>query len=248
MGTILEISPDLLAQAYAGEENLFPLPGSHMGEFFGALAKARGEFKPVAKNCTANVVKNGVHLYSFQYADLAAIGEATDQALSKFGIVPYTVARPSKDGGFLVRASLGHESGARMESRLYIPSASIVQEFGKYLTYLRRYCLSSMLSVAADGDADDYRDEGEGAPQGAQAGKPGAPTQTFTVGGFPKLPTLDKAEDLVSLNKAWLAIADENKPKFKEHYEARMSTFAPKAAPAPTETRAPVAAEDAGGF
>jgi hypothetical protein len=215
--------------------NLIPNRDGDIGELFADLAAAQGEFPPIEKNQTARIVKNGQLLYTFDYADMGEIRAKTTPALSKHGIavIALPTVRDTQRGGHILRTMLVHKSGARIESVLALPGMGgekdNVKDFGGYITYLRRYQLSAMLNVAADADLDSsHGGEGEdGERAGSDAPRIGSQPQTSAPFNPAEHPELTKAANLQQLNKAWLAIKEDKRPKFEAHYNARLEELTP---------------------
>jgi hypothetical protein len=122
-----------------------------LGELAIALAKAQMEFLPVVKN---REVKAGGR-YSFRYADLQALLEATRPALSANGL---TIVQTVGDGE--LTTMLLHASGAYISSSAKFPTDGNMQEMGKNITYMRRYQYSAMLSLASEDDNDGAGEQG----------------------------------------------------------------------------------------
>jgi hypothetical protein len=125
-----------------------------------ALAKAQGAFLPVRRNRTVEVrLKDGTGKYTFTYATLDSVLDATRKALSDNGIChTATVA----DG--VITVTLRHESGQWFGSSLPVPSPSQGwQPFGSATTYARRYLLSPLLGVASEEDDDGNVADGNSA-------------------------------------------------------------------------------------
>jgi hypothetical protein len=119
---------------------------------YAAMAVARAEFGPIIKNRTSG----GGSKREFKYADLDASLDATVPSLSKHGLVllqPLSMA----NGRAVVRTTLAHKDGGRMRAcfDVPLPADGDVQEFGKNVTYSRRYQYNAMLCLAADPDKDD---------------------------------------------------------------------------------------------
>jgi len=192
---------------------------------FEALAKAQGEFLPIEKNKTGRVTprdqsKQG---YTFDYADMGEIRAKTTPALSKngMGITSIPAMADAKRGGYTLRTILFHKSGARMESSLHIDPQADVKNFGGFVTYLRRYQVSAMLNIAADSDIDSGADDDDdGAPRVG-------PVASSAPSAHAQHPGLTKAQSVAELNKAWMAITPENRPKFQAQYDARMDELDP---------------------
>lgn len=127
-----------------------------------ALAKAQGSFLPIRKNRRVTVVtkaKDGrpPGSYSFQYATLDAVIDATRDALSANELALSHIY----DNGVLT-VELLHSSGESRASRFPMPDPLKVgwQEFGSAVTYATRYGASPMIGVAAESDDDGNAAEG----------------------------------------------------------------------------------------
>jgi hypothetical protein len=124
-------------------------------ELFGALAKARAEFKSLEANQTADIEgKDGRRGYKFDYADLATLQEATTPALSKHGLC---ISQPwwSEGDGYVLLTILMHESGAFMSSETWFSRPPDWQKLGSALSYQQRYQWRSFLGISASKDDDD---------------------------------------------------------------------------------------------
>jgi hypothetical protein len=136
------------------EPSSFRMVGD-MAPLFGAKAKARGAFAPIVKKCNVDVTnKDGKKLYSFQYADLDAILDATSGAMSENGLDLSWFLSDAPEGGRALRCILAHSSGAFIESIVTIPPQDGPQELGSALTYARRYQAGCVLGVAPEKDDD----------------------------------------------------------------------------------------------
>jgi hypothetical protein len=127
-----------------------------------ALARAQGKYKPLMKNCEGKVsyaAKDGrpAGCYTFKYADLGAVIEATSEALSA-----EELAHTALIGGGIIRVMLLHSSGEWMASEAPLVSTGGPQQFGSQVTYYRRYLLSPLLGVASEDDDDANGAEGNG--------------------------------------------------------------------------------------
>jgi len=127
-----------------------------------ALARAQGKFKPLIKNCEGKVsyqARDGrpAGSYTFQYADLGAVIEATSAALSG-----EELSHVALIGGGLIRVMLLHSSGEWLASEAPLVSSGGPQQFGSQVTYYRRYLLSPLLGVASEDDDDANGAEGNG--------------------------------------------------------------------------------------
>lgn len=119
-----------------------------------ALARAQGKYKPLIKNCEGTVnypAKDGrpAGSYTFEYADLSAVIEATSAALSG-----EELCHTALIGGGIIRVMLMHSSGEWISSEAALASTGSTQQLGSQITYLRRYLLSPLLGVASEDDDD----------------------------------------------------------------------------------------------
>jgi hypothetical protein len=124
-----------------------------------AFAKARAEFPAIPKNRTSRVMKDGKLLYEFHYADLADILTATTPALSKHGL---TVSDEIALIGprLWLFTELRHESGEMRRSTVPLSDNVNPQQWGGFLTYMRRYQTGAILGVASEEDDDGNRAAG----------------------------------------------------------------------------------------
>lgn len=142
----------------------------NLGELFTALAAARQEFTAFTKSKTAQV-KGDKATYSYSYADLADIIEATAPALAKHGLViiqePEVISDSSRQT-VIIHGCIAHNSGAVYQFRpLPITVAGgTAQAIGSAISYARRYQLCAVLNLAA---ADD---DGAEATKPTKAAKP----------------------------------------------------------------------------
>jgi len=119
--------------------------GANMGDLYGALALAQGEFPEIAKNKTG---------HGYKYADIADILKAVRPILSRNGLAIFQ----SIEGDKLI-TTLAHKSGATLQSTYPLVQDGTgrmnnIQRIGAALTYARRYSLTALLGVAADADVD----------------------------------------------------------------------------------------------
>ena len=119
-----------------------------------ALAKAQGKYKTLVKNCEGKVTYQGRDgkqggSYTFRYADLGAVIEATSEALAS-----EELAHTAIISGGTIRVMLLHSSGEWMASDAQLTAGGGPQQFGSQVTYYRRYLLSPLLGVASEDDDD----------------------------------------------------------------------------------------------
>jgi hypothetical protein len=118
---------------------------------FAALARAQGMFAEIIKNETADAGK-----YKYDYADLSVVLRAVRPALSACELcLMQPIDGGSADYGYSIRTILAHSSGAYISCRTLVPYEADPQQFGKRVTYQRRYGVLSFLSVFPAGEDDD---------------------------------------------------------------------------------------------
>jgi hypothetical protein len=125
-------------------------------EFNTAIAAAKAEIKPIARN------KEGHN--SKRYVDMAAVANAVDPILSKHGL-GYRY-RSTQSDRITVTCVLFHRAGHSEETTLTGPAdtsgnKNAIQAIGSAVTYLQRYTLKAALGLAASED-DDGRGAGGG--------------------------------------------------------------------------------------
>jgi dsDNA-binding SOS-regulon protein len=184
-----------------------------IGELAAALAKAQDDFELILKTKTVQV-KSDKGAYSFDYAPLEVVMEATGPALRKHGL---SLIQPLFGGGKepgIVRTMLLHSSGQWIASEISLPNVPLkAQELGSLITYVRRYAYSAMLGVTTEEDDDGNAHDGNQVrfqsrePQRSQpvrpSGKPSTPKQHEFLINLMKNPvfTDEERED----TKLWLA-------------------------------------------
>lgn len=132
---------------------------------YAALAKAQGEFAPLAKNRTVTIKTKQGYSYEFRYADLEAVLAATRPALAANGLA--VIQRIAPVAGSNVNhliTTLVHADGGHIESAVNLPAENYgdIKNFGAAISYLRRYAYTALVCVAADDDLDeDGQEAGE---------------------------------------------------------------------------------------
>jgi hypothetical protein len=124
-----------------------------INELAAALCKAQGEIKSAKED------KTNPHFKS-SYASLDSVWEACRDPLTKHGLS--VVQLPNVEGEMLILTTmLMHTSGQWIKSRMPITSAKMTpQAIGSGMTYMRRYCLASLVGVAPK-DWDDDGNEAQ---------------------------------------------------------------------------------------
>jgi hypothetical protein len=118
-------------------------------DFDEAIAAAKADIKPVARNKTGH---NGK-----RYADFAAYAREVDPILAAHGL-SYRF-RTEQDDRIKVTCVLSHRGGHSETNTLAGPadssgSKNAIQAIGSTLTYLQRYTLTQALGLAASDDDD----------------------------------------------------------------------------------------------
>lgn len=149
-----------------------------------ALSAARAEFPKIPKDSVVNTPR-----YKFRYASLDAIMEAVTPTLSKHGLAITTRI----DCDILI-TDLMHVAGGSLTSKAKIPDGNSIQELGSYLTYLRRYSVTCLLSLTADEDDDGMCGTAEVRPSQARSENRAYPDQQSKPQGKPSQPSDDKAD------------------------------------------------------
>lgn len=143
-----------------------------INEIVGALAKAQGEMKGVAKDS-----KN--EFFKTQYATLASALDTCREPLSKNGLAVIQTTELSNDGNLLIRTTLAHSSGQFFSSIYPVnPVKNDPQGFGSAITYSRRYCLMAIVGIAPeDDDGEDASGRGAHLVKETRAVPPKPPKQ-----------------------------------------------------------------------
>lgn len=130
-----------------------------------ALVSARAEMAAPKKTSSNPAFRS-------KFADLAAILDAVEPALTKHGLAVTQSMRPSPmraEGTLLLDTTLWHVSGESIVSTAELhPEKATLQGLGSAITYLRRYQLQALLCLAAEDDDGNAAS----APRTAQAAKP----------------------------------------------------------------------------
>lgn len=143
-----------------------------LASLYAALAKAQGEFAPLAKNRTVTIKTKQGYSYEFRYADLEAVLAATRPALAANGLA--VIQRIAPVAGSNVNhliTTLVHADGGHIESAINLPAEQYgdIKNLGAAISYLRRYAYTALVCVAADDDLDEDGQEAGEAGQNAKA-------------------------------------------------------------------------------
>ncbi len=124
-----------------------------------ALALAASRFGPIGKDRTVRV-QSAKGSYSFKYATLGEIVDATRPALAEHGLVCVQMLAMQGQRTVLV-TRLIHESGEWLEGAAPVqPEGNGPQALGSAVTYMRRYAMTALLGVVADEDDDGNAAQG----------------------------------------------------------------------------------------
>ncbi len=113
-----------------------------------ALIKAKQEFP--------KLVFNKVGKHGSAYADISGILECVEKHLLSNGLVITQPVVTSSDGHLYLYTLLEHSSGEFRSGKIELlrPANNDMQLLGAQVTYARRYCMASMLNIAAEEDDD----------------------------------------------------------------------------------------------
>lgn len=152
---------------------------------FDALAAAQAEYAPIVrdKKVVQKLRDKETRQYTgqeivFFYAELAQILSATVPALSKHGLTFTQPLETLGEGQVWLNSILAHKDGGMLISRMPIPGGSDIKDFGKNITYLRRYAAGPILGVSSEDDADQDgggTDDDGGGYGGGYSNPPPAP-------------------------------------------------------------------------
>jgi hypothetical protein len=127
-----------------------------IGKLVEALNAARKTIKPIQKGKKAEIATKAGGKFSYSYADLADVLESVSAPLAANGLAIIQTTRVN--GGFQLVTTLAHSSGEWIEGEMPLPGEDgDARSLGSWLTYLRRYAVCSILSIAAEDDDDGER-------------------------------------------------------------------------------------------
>ncbi len=125
----------------------------------------------LARSRIRHPVRNKVGHHKNRYADLTAVLDSVVPSFNQEGLSIIQMV----EGDKLV-TTLVHTSGEWIRSAANIPNNSNAQQLGSALTYLRRYTVQALASIAADDDDDGQAASTEtkrtSAPSAFEAGDP----------------------------------------------------------------------------
>jgi len=202
-----------------------------LNELGKALAVAQSEFPILPKTKTVKVQTHDGKGYTYSYADLALILQTILPITSKNGLSVIQIPIIS-DRGYTLITRLLHESGEWIESELPLKQQRDgAQAMGSALTYMRRYALSAMLSLATDEDDDGQiadTDHVNAKPQVQKGGAVKEPNSKEELFKFidDLLEEARGKETVIEVERLWLEGAEKtsalqrlDKKKFDESVE-----------------------------
>lgn len=167
-----------------------------IGQIAKALSLAQAEFGAIEKDKTATVPTKSGGKYTYTYADLASVLDATRKPLAAHGLA---LLQPTTTEGqkVIVTTLLAHESGEWIRSLMSVSAVDDrPQSIGAAVTYARRYGITAMLGLAPEEEDRDANDEAEihqarrvvRAVEGAAVSQPSS-----AASGNPPPPPVDEA-------------------------------------------------------
>lgn len=139
----------------------------HINELVAALAKARMHFSPITRDRRVEVKTRTGGSYSFSYAPLDTVVEATYKALCDNGLA--VIQLPGPEG---LETILAHSSGQYISNITQIVQMEAgPQALGSAITYARRYSYAAILGIAVVDDDDANIAEGNKSRQVPKKGK-----------------------------------------------------------------------------
>ena len=93
--------------------------------------------------------------FKSKYADLPAIWASIRDIMGENGLYVSHTLDANETGDFIITKLVYAETGETIESKSRITLQKVTaQEYGSYITYMRRYALSAMLGLVTDDDDD----------------------------------------------------------------------------------------------
>lgn len=117
-----------------------------------ALAAVQAELPKLDRDRTVTVEQRNGDTYSYSYVTLANLTDAILPLLAKHGLAWVCLPGTGADGKMCVRYRMMHNSGESLDGEFPISGEGGIQQLGGKITYVRRYCLSAVVGVAADED------------------------------------------------------------------------------------------------
>lgn len=171
-----------------------------MSELTKALIQFQKDVDKIEKNARANYGK---------FADLANVLSTVTPALNKNGLA---LTQTFLDDALIT--TLHHEGGETIHSSCKLvvcDGRNNTQEWGKAVTYQRRFSICSILGIVADMDTDDVPDlpPSNNAPAAKKASSKPANSAAFNAGAK----VIQAAKDLAALQTLSKRVAERNEKK-----------------------------------
>ena len=189
-----------------------PPPAPEGAQLAAALVRALADVTVIEANRKATIPgKDGRSGYSYDFANIGDVIQATRGPLAREGIVALTPVSTVDGGALQVTVELIHTSGER---RVFDPivfaSSRDPQAAGSAITYFRRYALMSALGIGI-GEEDDG---GEGAATAAQ--RPATASQRSSAMGTARkaAPPRQEAPKPPTLEELVAPVVAEHGPEF----------------------------------
>lgn len=126
-----------------------PIRSQEQHELFAALSKSQSEM-PIAQKTSTNP------FFKSTYASFSDVIKASRACLTKNNLCVSQDIIERENGQKYLYTVLGHASGQFKASRIQIsPPKTDIQEFGKYVSYLKRYAYAAIVGVADAQEDDD---------------------------------------------------------------------------------------------
>ena len=171
-------------------------PFTAQEKMYAAVAAAQAEFPEIGCDSTAKIQskKGAGSSYSYRYASLQSILKAVRPALAKHGLAVLQFF-----AGDRLQTAIIHSGGGMLSSEgapMPAPSAGAIQDWGKVVTYQRRYALCALLGLAPDKDVDGAVAQPPAPPAGGVADAPPVvEVQGRIQAGFAKLGMTQQQQD-----------------------------------------------------
>jgi len=117
-------------------------------KLFAALIKAQSQFPTIERTVEVDTGK-----FKYRYAPYSSICDAVKKPLADNGIAfSHSLSRENDQERLTTR--LFDDEGHSIETSMPVPAITSPQQFGGWLSYMKRYQLSALLGIATDDDVD----------------------------------------------------------------------------------------------
>ena len=131
-------------------------------EVLSALMRAKAQFRPIAKTKHVQVTTKQGRSFSYDYAPLDSIQDATEAALTAEGLLIISGGQPGADDTVECVTRLAHAASEQwLESRLPWSAFDEVKSLGAFLSYARRFSTIALLDMTAEDDLDATLADGD---------------------------------------------------------------------------------------